>query len=237
MKTDGVTIITCTNKPYYMDNIFDNYHKQLWDKKELIIILNRDDFDLNEWTIKASGYPDVSVFQLESSISLGRCLNFGVEKSKYPYIAKFDDDDFYSPYYLRSSIRAFNRTKADIVGKRSYYTFFEEDKALYIRFPNRERSYQKRVAGATIMFKKKVFKQVSFRDVTLGEDYHFLNDCRRKGFKIYSTNRYNYVSIRRSDPSYHTWIPTKEYIRGTGKFVAYTDDFYKYSVRPISRMS
>lgn len=231
MEPEGVSIITCTNKTQYIDNIFNNYENQLWEKKELIIILNDDHLNLEEWKMKASEYSNVSVFQRPSYKSLGRCLNFGVYQCNYNYIAKFDDDDYYSPYYIKTSMNAFRRTKADIVGRRSYFTYFEEDKALYVRYPNRENSYQRYVAGGTIMFKKHVFRTVKFRDVSIGEDFSFLNACRRKGFRIYATSRFNYVYIRRRNPNNHTWKPTKKYLRRTGKFVTYTKDYRPFAVR------
>ncbi|MGC5325141.1 glycosyltransferase [Brevibacillus sp. SYSU BS000544] len=231
MRIEGVSIITCTNKSQFIDNIFANYQSQLWRKKELIIILNNDSLDIETWKSKASSYPNVSVFQLQEHYSLGRCLNFGVHQCKYHTIAKFDDDDYYSPYYIRSSMMAFRRTKADIVGRRSYFTYFEDDKSLYVRYPNRENSYQKYVAGGTIMFKRRVFRKVKFSDRSIGEDFTFLDACRRKGFRIYATNRSHYVYIRRANPNHHTWRPTKRYLRGTGRFVAYTNDFRPFAVR------
>lgn len=232
MKMVGVSIIACTNKPQFIDNIFMNYQNQLWPKKELIIILNSDQLDINQWTAKASEYGNVTVFQLPETTSLGGCLNFGVNQSKYQFIAKFDDDDFYSPYYLSSSIRAFRRTKADIVGRRSYFTYFEEDKALFVRFPGRENSYRRYIAGGTIMFRRRVFNRVQFADISIGEDFTFLDACRRRGYKIYATNRFNYVYIRRTDLANHTWKADKRYLRRTGRFIAQTDNFRQYAVRP-----
>ena len=227
---NGVSVITCTNKKQFISNIFENYSRQLWRKKELIIVLNSDSLDLAEWQAIAKTYNDVTVFQLPEETTLGACLNFGVKKSSYPFIAKFDDDDFYSRFYLQSSMKAFARSGAHIVGRRSYFTYFEDEKSLTVRFPKRENSFQKYVAGGTIMFKKEVFKRVQFPYISVGEDFTFLDQCRAKGYRIYATNRYNYVYIRRNDNS-HTWNPTKSYLKKTGRFVTYTDDFRRYTVR------
>ena len=100
-----------------------------------------------------------------------------------------------------------------------------------LRFPQKENQYQKLVTGATIMVKKKVFKSVKFRNLNLGEDFNFLDDCRKRGFKIYSVNRFNYVYIRRKKISNHTWKPDKKYLLATGKFVAYTDNYKRIAVK------
>ncbi|MGG1618877.1 hypothetical protein ACIFQM_03465 [Paenibacillus sp. NRS-1782] len=34
-------------------------------------------------------------------------------------VAKFDDDDYYSPFYLKEQVKELKRTKSDIVGKHS----------------------------------------------------------------------------------------------------------------------
>ena len=46
---DGVSIITCTNKPHTLNNILDNFNRQYYADKELIIIINNDEIDLEEW--------------------------------------------------------------------------------------------------------------------------------------------------------------------------------------------
>lgn len=226
----GVTVITCTNKLPYMYNIFNNYDRQILGSKELIIVLNNDQLDLADWQESSHMYSNISIYQLPQTKSLGECLNFAVKQSRYDVLAKFDDDDFYSRFYLSTSLTALNRTKADIIGKSSYHTYMEEDKILSLRFPKRENSYSKHVAGATLVFRKKVFQTVRFQPISLGEDVAFLRNCRQAMYKIYATNRYNYVCNRRSDPLLHTWNPSKEYFVNTGIFVMYTDDYRRYTV-------
>ncbi|OBZ13361.1 MULTISPECIES: glycosyltransferase family 2 protein [Bacillales] len=226
----GVTIVTCTNKLPYMYNIFNNYDRQILDNKELIVILNNDQLDLADWQERSLLYPNISIYKLPEFISLGECLNFAAEHSKYDVIAKFDDDDFYSRFYLSSALKALNTTRADIIGKCTYHTYLEEDRTLALRFPNRENAYTKHVAGATLLFRKKVFHRVRFQPISLGEDVAFLRDSIHAGFKIYATNRYNYVCNRRADPLLHTWHPSKEYFLNNGIFITHTDDYRRYAV-------
>lgn len=227
----GVSIITCTNKLPYMYNIFNNYGRQIVENKELIIILNNDQLSLADWQERSAIYPNISVYQLPESVSLGECLNFAAERSRFDVLAKFDDDDFYSRYYVSSAIHALQTTKADIIGKSAYHTYLEEDRSLSLRFPNRENAYTKQIAGATLLFRKKVFQRVRFQPISLGEDVAFLRDCRLSNFKIFTTNRYNYVCNRRTDPNLHTWKPAKEYFLSTGIFIAHTDDYRKFVVQ------
>ncbi|NHM31139.1 hypothetical protein [Neobacillus terrae] len=63
-KGHGISIVACTSKEGYMDNIFSNYQNQILQEKELIVILNSDSHDVNEWLKKAENYEHVRVYQL-----------------------------------------------------------------------------------------------------------------------------------------------------------------------------
>src|SRR5690554_6781458 len=91
---NGVSIITCTNKPHVLNNILENFNRQDYLKKELVLVINNDDIDLKKYQDKLEKYKNVTVFKISEKNSLGKCLNFAVDKCKYNVIAKFDDDDY-----------------------------------------------------------------------------------------------------------------------------------------------
>ena len=43
----GVTIVTSTIRPECIHNIFNNYARQKWKMKELIIVVNKDDMNIS----------------------------------------------------------------------------------------------------------------------------------------------------------------------------------------------
>lgn len=157
---------------------------------------------------------------------MGYCLNLGVECAKFSYIAKMDDDDYYAPNYILDAVNVFNYTSADITGKLSYFVYFEETDTLGIFNPNNDNRYTNLVAGATLLVKRQVFDKVKFGNIIgAGEDSKFLGDCVNEGFRIYSTDIFNYVYMKHKDISQHTWkISTKEYIRSC-KLVKNIEDF------------
>jgi hypothetical protein len=227
-KAYGVSIITCTNKLYFMENIFANYENQEWVTKELILILNNEKLDIKEWEQKANQYQNVTVYQQPDEVSLGACLNFAINKAKYENIAKFDDDDFYAPLYLTEALYSLQSDNIQIVGKRSYYLYIENKNQLLIRFPNRENRKVKMVHGGTIVAKKEVFEQVPFLDISLGEDKYFFQQCIDSGFIIYSTSRFHYTYLRR-DEKFHTWKASMGYLLRTSKRVSITADYKKFT--------
>lgn len=200
-----VSIVVCTMRPQYMNNVFSNYSRQIYDNKEMIIVLNNNKMNLKKWKEKAKQYKNVRVFQLDEKITLGNCLNFGIDQTKYEIIAKFDDDDYYGPKYLLDSVKAFKNVDAGVVGKAASYVYFEKSKTLAIRFPNRENRYVKHMDGPTMLIKREVLTKVRFANIPRGVDTRFSKDCVKKGIKIYSINRFHHVYIRHKSVESHTW--------------------------------
>jgi hypothetical protein len=224
----GVTIITSTIKPQFMDNVFQNYTRQKWESKELIIILNKDDMDINRWKQEAEKYQNVSVYQLSEEITLGKCLNYGIDQSQYRYVAKFDDDDYYGEDYLTQSMEAFEKTDAAIVGKRTIYMYFENEKVLTLCSTRYENQFTKKILkGGTIVLDKTYYPSIHFPDTNLGEDVGIQRQCIEKGLKMYATDRRNFSCVRHDD-SIHTSHKANEKLLKVNKFIAYTEDFRPY---------
>ncbi|MFS0723017.1 glycosyltransferase [Paenibacillus sp. 1P07SE] len=220
-KRPGVSIITATHRPQYIKNLLTNYARQRYSIKELIIILNKDSAELGRYRRMAQAFPQVSVYQVPEKLSLGQCLNCGIAKARYPLIAKFDDDDYYSPSYLQEQVRALIRTKSDVVGKHACLVYLEATRELLIRSPKHRNREERFVQGGTILFHRRVLAHHGFPDRSLGEDTKFLRDCTKAGFKIYSTSPFNYVYMRRSNKQSHTW--------------RVKDSFYKKGSIPVAQ--
>lgn len=207
-----VSIITVTQRKHFCENVFNNYKRQRYKDKELIIILNDDAMDIDNWQNKAQESENVRVFQLESRITLGECYNFAIPKAKYDYIAKFDDDDYYSPYYLEEAVKGLQVSGADMIGKSTIFIYYLSNQVLtlfnekkeFIELCREEELYEKYLVGATFVFKKELFPNVMFEKVNDGEDTLFLKACLNRGFKLFSTSKYNYVYIRYPNIRHHT---------------------------------
>jgi glycosyltransferase involved in cell wall biosynthesis len=228
----GVSIIACTNRPQFFKNIIDNYKKQLYRVKELVIVLNKDSMALSQYRKKVRSYSNVSVYKVPEKVSLGKCLNYGVSAAKYPFIAKFDDDDYYSPYYLKEQMKALYRSGASIVGKRARLIYLEGKKLLLICAHKDQNKFVRIIAGGTILFKRQVFNRVHFDDVSLGEDTNFLRKSWLRGYKIYASSPYNYVGIRRKNKKTHTWTATDEAVMRGNRILAKTVRFRTIAIRP-----
>lgn len=209
-----------------MQNIFNNYDRQNMENKEMIIVLNQDDMDISIWRKEAEKHKNVSVYQISEKYQLGKCLNYGIRKSKLDIIAKFDDDDYYAPKYLQEALDALKHKRASIIGKSTAYLYFEGQKALMLYRDGNEMKYRSKVKGGTLVFKRSVWEKVKFDEKRLyASNIKFLRECKKKGFRIYSVSKYNFVGIRREDVSTHTKKTNTEKYMAKCKLICYTNDF------------
>lgn len=225
----GVSIIVCTNRPEFMDRVLANYSRQVYAEKELIVVLNNNSMSLDQWRSQTSGYPNVQIFQQDESRSLGECLNSGIEHCTYDYVAKFDDDDYYGPNYLVRQMRAMIGNNADIVGKATWYLYFEKSSTLAVFFRHPENCFVNYVTGATLLIKKEVFNQIKFSAMTVGEDVDFVAVCKEHGLKIYSTDKADFVGIRRALTSSHTWQESDEHILAQCQVITHTENYIRWA--------
>ncbi|UVI28625.1 glycosyltransferase [Paenibacillus spongiae] len=222
-----VSIICCTMRNSYMKNIFQNYERQDYRKKEMIIVLNKDDMDIEAWRTEAKKYKNVSVYQVSEQFQLGKCLNYGIKKAKFDILAKFDDDDYYATHYLKEAMDLLSSNpKISVVGKHTSFVYFQEQKALMIYREGAEHKYRKHVKGGTLVFRRSVWDRIKFNEKRAnGSDAVFLRRCKRDGYRVYSVSRYNYVCIRRADLGTHTQKTSAEKYMTRCTLVSQTKDF------------
>jgi glycosyltransferase involved in cell wall biosynthesis len=228
----GVSVITCTNRTEHFKRLIANYNRQRYKTKELIVILNKDSMKLKYYIRKYSRRKDIFLYQLPEKNSLGFCLNYAISKTNHAYIARFDDDDYYSPHYLNTMMHALKSSKADIVGKRACLIYLESSNKLILRHPKEQNCRVEHIAGATLLCSKKIFKTVQFNPLSLGETVGFLKRCKRKGYKVYSTDCFHYVVRRRAKKESHTWKISDRTLIAQSKYVASCGSRYqRYAAR------
>lgn len=199
-----VSIITITNKEEYMHNIIENYLRINYNSKELIIIINSNDIDIEMYKTATSNIPNVSIFKLDIDYyTLGDCLNFGVAYSHYDYIAKMNDNDYYGKNYLIDEVNALNYTDAEIIGKAAYFMYLEQNKSLCIKLENYSNMYVSSIAVGTMLIKKSIFGRHIFKSLNAYEGIDFLFECFNDNIKIYSIDPFNYLYIDHHSMSDH----------------------------------
>ena len=191
-----VSVLMPTMRPQNVRHCLDNFKKQAYENKELILILNNAEFDLDAVQREVTGIPNVQVIHVEGRTTLGDCLNLGVEAASGKYIAEMDDDDHYGERYLSDSVLAASFSDAEIVGKGMYFVYFETTETTALRENTPEHTFTTSlVAGNTILVHTDVARDISFASLVRGEDTDFQRRAVRAGCRIYSTDRFNYLRV------------------------------------------
>lgn len=205
MTYSSISVINVTNKLNYIDKILNNFLRQNIDDKELIIVINNNSINLDDYKKLIFNYNNIHIYKLDENITLGSCLNFATKKCKHEIIAKFDDDDYYGPLYLNEVLKTFNTKDCQIVGKTKTFIYLEKYNRLMLRKIGSENTLVGSVLGSTLSFNKSIFDKVSFKDINIQEDKDFCNNCLKNKYKIYSTSIYNHIVFKHSDINMHTF--------------------------------
>ena len=214
-----ISVVACTNRAEFIPNIMANFQKQTLKEKELILILNSSKLNVEI----------ENVLQFPEEMSLGECLNRGVASAKYDVVAKMDDDDYYGPDYLTEAYVALLQTNADIVGKSSFYIYFKKSQEVHLYNPKRENCWILNhghykssyfMSGATMAFKKDIFKKINFSHVNQGEDSVFQRSCFENGLKMYAISKEHYAYVRYAAQQHHHSDVSDGLLRRRSRFVA-----------------
>lgn len=224
----GVSLIVPTNKAKYMENIFENFDRMAYKRKEMIILLNNNKLLLENYKNRANHYDNVRIYQLDESKTLGECLNYGIEQAKYDFIGKIDDDDYYGENYLIDQMNVFVLSDAAVACKSKRFILFEQEDELWVFRGYGEDAIVPGGAGGTILAKREVFDLISFHAVNVAEDEAFFQDCTALGFKIYSSNKFNYLYKRHSNQSEHTFIDAEVFYKSAAMQITDTNEYINF---------
>ena len=192
----SVSVLMPTMRPDNVLRCLDNFRKQAYQNKELILILNNAKFDLDAVREKTDFIPNVQVLHVEGRTTLGDCLNRGVEVASGRYVAKMDDDDHYGERYLADSVLAASFSDAEVVGKASFYMYFEDSDTTALAEVAREHTFTHFVTGGTLLIRVDVARGVPFDSISLMEDTNFLHAAAQAGCRIYAADRFNFLRVR-----------------------------------------
>lgn len=216
----SVTVIVSTNRPQQLDHVLASVGQQAGLDLQLVLVTHG--FEAAEEVGHRAadlGVHHVVALSAQRDQSLGACLNLAVKAADGEVVAKFDDDDLYGPQYLGDQLRALEFSGADVVGKRAHHVLIEDLGALVLRFPEHEHRFTDLVMGPTLIMQRQLAADLRFADRTQGEDTDFLRRLLLDGGRIYSSDRFGFVQVRRA--AGHTWEASAAELLATGRIVAY----------------
>ncbi len=210
----SVSVLMPTMRPENVLRCLENFRKQTYGNKELILILNNAQFNLDDVRMHTDGIPNVRVLHVEGRTTLGDCLNKGVAAAAGNYVAKMDDDDYYGERFLSDSMLAASFSDAEVVGKASFFMYFEDTDTTALAEVAREHTFTHFVTGGTMFIRSDVAGEIPFDPISLREDTNFLHAATQAGCRIYAADRYNFIRVRSDDLSNHADpTPDTEFLR------------------------
>ena len=201
----SVSVVIATCRPDNVKFAIENYRKQVYAEKELLLVLNNAIFDVESIEAQAKDLNNVRIVQVDGRVTLGESLNRGVEEASGYYIAKMDDDDYYGENYLSDMMLAADFSGAEILGKGTYFVHMKASNITALRSVASQHEFTDFVAGATLTGQREVLREIRFPDCTRGEDSSLLAKASKAGCRIYSADAFNMLVVRGTDHQRHTW--------------------------------
>ncbi|SMX95050.1 glycosyltransferase family protein [Brevibacterium linens] len=200
----SVSAVVSTNRPQHLEKIISTHAQQTHANRELVLVAHGFTVP-TDFARRAtdSGIENFQILEVDSTESLGECLNRGISAAGGDVIAKMDDDDIYGAHYLSDQLAALRYSGADLVGKQAHYLYLTSRDIVMCRFPEREHRFTDIVMGPTLMSRKDLFSRHRFADRTQGEDTELQQRIVADGARIYSADRFNFVQVRGDHR--HTW--------------------------------
>jgi spore maturation protein CgeB/SAM-dependent methyltransferase len=208
-----VSAICVSHRPEFLEHIHAQLARQNHDHIELIFVQNSSAFSEEEIAARFSAF-NLKLLSIPEHKFLADGLNAALKVASGDYVAKIDDDDYYGANYLSDALLAFDYAPAaGVVGKKSFFAYVEANDQTVLRFPGQSYKFSRHVHGGTLVWDRRKLDGVEFERVQRGTDTRFLDETRRRGVKIFSTDPFNFVHVRYADKTRHTWtIDDEEFV-------------------------
>jgi hypothetical protein len=195
MKAKQVNIICPFSRPDQVNNVLENFSRQTFSNKQLIVIENGNALNT---------FPKDKAIVLTSDNHQSFAKNTGLDYLKSNgggFWTTFDDDDYYGKNYLQELID--NSDKANIIGKKSFFCkTFENKMRLFLHEDEGKQCFA--VHGPTISAWAE--DSLYFNDTgRWGEDVEWEQRMVLNGATIASTSKYNFM-LNRNKGQNHTWV-------------------------------
>ncbi|MGW5240428.1 glycosyltransferase family protein [Monashia sp. NPDC004114] len=224
----SISAVVPTMRPDQVSHVMRFVAAQAHPDVELVFVTHGFELDADKARVQAEeaglSADRLVLVSRDSRETLGALMNAGVAAASGRYVAKMDDDNVYAAHYLSDLVRAFDYTQASVVGKWAHYAHLTATGATLLRFPDSEHRYVDLVQGGTLLLERDLATRLRFEDLPRRVDTTFLEKVRAEGAKVYSTDRFNFVSVRAATPDGHTWpISDVELLSRRGRLVFHGD--------------
>jgi glycosyltransferase involved in cell wall biosynthesis len=185
-------VLTTRDRPHLLPIALACFEHQTYANRELIVV---DDGTLHPVDPARIASMNARVITVKSGTPLGIKLNHGVDAARGRLCMKMDDDDWYAPTYLETSVDALLATEQTAcrptVVFHMGFLFFE------LRTWQIHESTASNAPGATLLFSRSDWARRPFRPVPTDEDVWFYRDQVHAGATALTIDsRETFIAIR-----------------------------------------
>jgi hypothetical protein len=198
-----ISVILCTRRPEFVGFALKQIGHQRDVDLEVILTLHGMPADLPEIKGPVAEFDrPITVVEVPDGVSFGDALNRGAARSSGRFVAKWDDDDWYSPDFLADMLLASSYTGAELVGCMAQFVYLAQIDLTIFRAVRSE--WNGMVSGGTFVLERSAFDAVGgFPPVPRYVDAALLDVLTAAGARIYRTHGLGYALHRRAVG--HTW--------------------------------
>jgi glycosyltransferase involved in cell wall biosynthesis len=162
-------ILVTRDRPAFVRQALRCFSSQDYPNKELVVV---DDGEAPVERLCA-GVRDLTYIRLRTPAPTGTKLNHGIAAARGDILQKLDDDDFYAPGFLSTSVgRLIRARRRDaLVAWCCFLVLIARERKLYF-------SGHGWNTGGTLCFRRALWERHPFRDLYASSDSWFIRDTR-----------------------------------------------------------
>ncbi|MGW4640094.1 glycosyltransferase family 2 protein [Sphaerisporangium sp. NPDC004334] len=210
-----VSVVMSSKRPALLTSALAQIARQRHVQVEVLLGLHGVPASHQDVRRAVAGFPlPLTLVEADEATPFGQVLHEVAAKAGGDDIAKWDDDDWYSPEHLADLLMARAYSGADIVGTAAEFFYLEPLKVTVRRTDYTSEVWSDHVAGGTIFLAREKYHEIGgFEGVSRGVDAQLLKTAHAAGARIYRTQGLGYV-LRRALAAGHTWqLPLAHFLR------------------------
>jgi glycosyltransferase involved in cell wall biosynthesis len=162
-------ILVTRDRPAFFAQALRCYAAQDYPRRELIVV----DDGATPVEAQCAGMANLTYCRLREPFPIGSKLNLGIQIARGGILQKIDDDDYYGPSFLSTSVEHLRRSpkRRTIVAWCCFVVLIAGEPHLYF-------SGHGWHAGGTLCFRRALWERTRFRDMYNSSDSWFIRDTR-----------------------------------------------------------
>lgn len=206
-----VSVLLASNRPTMLNDALSRVLAQTYPNLEVHIALHGvGDVALAD-TLRSRD-ARVQVHSFDEGLTLGAVYGELTARANGTFLAKMDDDDFYSEHHVWELMMAARYSGAALVGRVPTLTWLADERELLLRSFGPEERYGVYVAGAAMLIRVDALRDVGgWRPSPWAEDKALIDRFADSGLVTYRAGQLGWAAVRHSGG--HTWQRDHQHFR------------------------